>query len=85
MNELKNNKRPPSWISTSSLGIELAVVLGFSVWLGNKADQKYGCEPLGVLSGVFFGFIYGSYSFWKLIRMSTTTKKKDKKDSDASS
>lgn len=86
MNELKKKNRPPSWISTSSLGIELAVVLGFSVWLGNKADRKYGCEPLGVLGGVLFGFIYGSYSFWKLLKMNTTTKKKkDKKDSDASS
>lgn len=54
MNEQKNNKRPPSWISTSSLGLELAIVLGVGVWAGNKADQKYGCEPLGVLLGVFF-------------------------------
>ena len=85
MNEQKNNNRPPSWMSTSSLGLELAIVLGLGVWAGNKADQKYGCEPLGVLLGVFFGFIYGSYSFWKLLKMSTTNKKKDKKASDASS
>ncbi len=85
---MKNNKQrqpPPSWIGASSLGIELAVVFGFSVYFGNKADQKYGFEPLGVLAGVFFGFLYGSYSFWKLLKMNETKKSKDIKSHDKKS
>ena len=85
MKDEKDKSRPASWMATSSLGIELAIVLGGSVWLGNQADRKYGIEPLGVLGGVLFGFVYGSYSFWKLIKMNEVKKKKDKKDSDASS
>ena len=83
MKDEKDRPRPASWIATSSLGIELAVVLGGSVWLGNKADRKYGTEPFGVLGGVLFGFIYGSYSFWKLLKMDEVKKKKEKDKSEA--
>ena len=85
MKERKDKARQTSWVATSSLGIELAVVMGFGVYFGNKFDGKHGTEPLGILAGVFFGFIYGSYSFWKILKMNETKKKKDKKDSDASS
>ena len=39
----------------SSVGIEMAVCVGFSVWLGTWADEKLGTDPGFTL----FGFVVG--------------------------
>ena len=39
----------------SSVGVEMAVCVGFSVWLGTWADEKLGTEPGFAL----FGFVVG--------------------------
>ena len=39
----------------SSVGVEMAVCIGFSVWLGTWADEKFGTDPGFTL----FGFVVG--------------------------
>ena len=50
------------------MGSTFAVAMGLFAWLGHRWDLKHDSEPLGVLAGVFLGFVYGAYEVWKVTR-----------------
>ncbi|MGE0711227.1 MAG: AtpZ/AtpI family protein [Planctomycetota bacterium] len=49
----------------SHLGISYAVILGGSVFLGLKADEKLGTKPYLTLGGGLFGAVVGFYYLYR--------------------
>ena len=57
-------------------GLNFAVGMALSVWLGSKMKEKTGKE-YWILVGMFLGLAYGGYELWKIIVMSN---KKDQNE-----
>lgn len=70
---LHQHRKTVEWTRGTSpavlLGSSFAFAMGLFAWLGMKWDEKHASEPWGVLTGVFFGFLYGAYEVWKVVRM----------------
>lgn len=47
------------------LGFEFAAFVGLGLYLGYKADQHWGIEPWGMLSGCAVGLTGGMYLLFK--------------------
>lgn len=47
------------------MATQFAVTLGVLGFLGRSADQKYGCDPWGVLAGILLGMGLGIWSMLK--------------------
>ena len=62
----KNNKYPVA----VTLGLNMAVGMGFFSWLGYVVDQKIKGGGIPTLIGMFLGMFYCGYEVWKLIRQS---------------
>lgn len=45
----------------SALGMEFAIILVGSVFLGRYIDQNFGYSPFGMLACSFIGFFIGIY------------------------
>ena len=67
MPENKPQKSPLENYSTVSLGLNMAVGVGFFSYAGYMIDQKTGSQ-IWTPVGFFFGLLYCSYEIWKLIR-----------------
>lgn len=55
-------------LSTTSLGISMAVGISIFTYLGYRVGRKFGNEDLGALIGIFMGLFYCGYEVWKLIQ-----------------
>lgn len=51
-----------------AIGIELAILLMAGIWLGGKADQYFGTNPLFLIIGIVLGFTIGIWSIVNLIK-----------------
>lgn len=49
------------------LGSSVALAMGLFVWGGMAFDQHFQTEPLGVISGLLLGLLFGTYEVWKII------------------
>lgn len=47
--------KAPAWVSYTSLGIQMAVILAGPVWLGVWLGEKYDFKPWGAVIGFAFG------------------------------
>ena len=45
----------------AGLGFEFAGVVGLFFYFGYRADQRWGCEPWGLLTGGAIGLVGGIY------------------------
>jgi F0F1-type ATP synthase assembly protein I len=43
----------------TGIGFEFGLSIGLSAYVGSKADAYFGSNPIGVCSGVIFGFCIG--------------------------
>ncbi|MDV6235779.1 AtpZ/AtpI family protein [Leptospira ellisii] len=60
----KDAKPKPKEVSPweyAGLGIEFAVIVVGSVYLGNFVDEKFRSSPFGLLVSCLLGFSYGIY------------------------
>ncbi len=59
------DKRFPSWVRHSGVGLELAgATAGFAL-IGYWIDGRYGTTPWGLVGGVIIGLVGGLYNLVK--------------------
>ena len=64
-----DNRKPDyGALSAASLGITMAVGMGFFTYAGYLVGKRFGNEDAGALTGIFLGLFYCGYEVWKLIR-----------------
>ena len=59
------------WAASYFMGIGLSVAMTVlaCIWLGQKADERFGTEPKGTLAGIFLGFPVAIYSIYHQVRL----------------
>lgn len=60
----KNGDVAP-WGKVASIGLEIAIAVGFGAWIGSWIDGKYKTDPWGLVIGSGVGFIVGMYMLIK--------------------
>ncbi len=68
MGSEKNTPLPKEGLHATSLGITMAVGVGFFTYAGYWIGKKTGNEELWTLVGIFVGLFYCGYEVWRLIR-----------------
>ena len=59
------DRRLPSWVRHSGVGLELAgATAGFAL-LGYWLDRRFGTEPWGLIAGLILGLVGGLYNLVK--------------------
>jgi ATP synthase protein I len=79
-----NDKRFPSWIRHTGIGLELAgAVAGFAL-VGYWIDRHFGSKPWGLVIGLVLGLVGG---FYNLVResLAATREARAEDEADASS
>ena len=56
------NKKQPSWIRYSGMGVEFAAAVGGFTLVGYWIGSRYGKELTGVLIGALLGIVGGGYN-----------------------
>jgi F0F1-type ATP synthase assembly protein I len=55
----KRSKKAWENAKYTGIGFEFGLSIGLSAYVGSKADAYFGSNPIGVCSGVIFGFCIG--------------------------
>ena len=80
MTKFKNlNKAIKEIAPYTGLGLQLTITVLIFWFIGKTIDDKYGTEPLWMITGSIFGIIIGMYNFIKSV-IDLTKKKKDEND-----
>jgi len=74
------DKRYPSWVKYSGVGLELAGAVAVFALVGYWFDERYGWKPWGMLVGFVLGFIGGMYN---LVRESLQAEREAKIEDEA--
>ena len=61
----KRSKDSKNAWSYLNIGLQYAVTVGASAWVGNWIDLRYKCEPWGVLCCTLFGIAAATYLLLK--------------------
>ena len=56
------DRRFPSWVRSSGVGLEMAGALGGFAFIGYWIDHRFGTAPWGILGGVLIGLVGGLYN-----------------------
>ena len=56
------DRRFPSWVRHSGVGLELAGATAGLALVGYWIDGKFGTSPWGILGGVIIGLVGGLYN-----------------------
>ncbi|GEM_PF-1776248 len=67
------------------LGSSLALAMGLFVWGGMAFDGKFDTEPLGVVTGLILGLLFGVYEIWKVIHFAEAAEEPDSSAADTDS
>ncbi len=57
---MNTRARPP--VSVISAGVQFAVCVLVSLWLGYQADRRFDATPWGTLAGMIIGMVAGTWS-----------------------
>lgn len=59
------------WAASYFAGIGLSVALTVlaCIWMGMKADEMFGTDPKGKITGIFLGFPVAIYSIYHQVRI----------------
>ena len=57
-----NERRYPSWVRYSGVGLELAGAIAGLALIGYWVDGRFGTGPWGIVVGVFIGLVGGLYN-----------------------
>lgn len=79
MEKSPDSKKPATnaYAKYTGIAFNMAVAIGLGVWLGSKADRKYGTEtPYFAALGAVLGL---AVSFLQLYRMLTDDERRKKK------
>jgi len=60
-----NERRYPSWVRYSGVGLELAGAIAGLSLIGYWVDGRFGTGPWGIVVGVFIGLVGGLYNLVK--------------------
>lgn len=60
-----NDRRYPSWVRYSGVGLELAGAIAGLALIGYWVDGRFGTGPWGIVVGVFIGLVGGLYNLVK--------------------
>jgi len=60
-----NERRYPSWVRYSGVGLELAGAIAGLALIGYWVDGRFGTGPWGIVVGVFIGLVGGLYNLVK--------------------
>jgi F0F1-type ATP synthase assembly protein I len=71
------DRRFPSWVRHSGVGLELAGATAGLALVGYWIDGKFGTSPWGILGGVIIGLVGGLYN---LVRESLEAVREAKDD-----
>jgi F0F1-type ATP synthase assembly protein I len=56
------DRRFPSWVRHSGVGLELAGATAGLAFVGYWIDRRFGTQPWGILGGVVIGLVGGLYN-----------------------
>jgi F0F1-type ATP synthase assembly protein I len=56
------DRRFPSWVRYSGVGLELAGATAGLAFVGYWIDRRFGTQPWGILGGVAIGLVGGLYN-----------------------
>ena len=56
-----------NWLTFSSIGIQITVVLLLFGWLGSQVDKYFSINPYGLITGLLIGASFSLYEIWKTI------------------
>jgi F0F1-type ATP synthase assembly protein I len=59
------DRRLPSWVRHSGVGLELAGATAGLALVGYWLDGRFGTEPWGLIAGVILGLVGGLYNLVK--------------------
>ena len=59
---MTDDRRFPSWVRYSGVGLELAGATAGLALVGYWIDRKFGTSPWGILGGVTIGIVGGLYN-----------------------
>jgi F0F1-type ATP synthase assembly protein I len=59
------DRRFPSWVRHSGVGVELAGAMAGLALLGYWLDGRFGTQPWGLVAGVVVGMVGGLYNLVK--------------------
>ena len=59
--------RNNNWLTFSSIGIQIALLLLLFGWLGNQVDKYFSINPYGFIIGLLIGASFSLYEIWKTI------------------
>jgi ATP synthase protein I len=62
---MSTERRSPSWIRYSGVGLELAGATAGLALVGYWIDGRFGTAPWGILGGVVLGLVGGLYNLVK--------------------
>ncbi|MCR5030497.1 MAG: AtpZ/AtpI family protein [Selenomonadaceae bacterium] len=59
------------WAATyfTGIGMSVAITVLACIWLGMKADEMFGTDPKGKITGIFLGFPVAIYSIYHQVRI----------------
>ena len=77
---MTEDRRFPSWVRYSGVGLELAGATAGLALVGYWVDGRFHTSPWGILIGVVIGIVGGLYN---LIRESLAAVREAKSDDDA--
>ena len=60
-----NERRYPSWVRYSGVGLALAGAIAGLSLIGSWVDGRFGTGPWGIVVGVFIGLVGGLYNLVK--------------------
>ena len=76
------DRRFPSWVRYSGVGLELAGATAGLALVGYWIDRRFGTQPWGMLAGVVMGLVGGLYN---LVRESLEAAREAKSEDQAAS
>ena len=56
-----------NWLTFSSIGSQIALLLLLFGWLGNQVDKYFSINPYGLIVGLLIGASFSLYEIWKTI------------------
>ena len=56
-----------NWLTLSSVGIQITILLLLFGWLGSQVDKYFSINPYGLIVGLLIGAFFSLYEIWKTI------------------